>query len=188
MLTAFKRCLRLLLIYCRYLYILSLPVNICLFILSINQNLYSVRSRSLLRGTRDRGQVENNSLEKVVALRTRTVWEETGLAFLSVLTISILHPAFSYPRSYLTQFSSCYTSMYHSFIHSGQFYSAPSSSLPLRGAPDYSTDTVSEFHAEAHRQLQVAYVTTKAGVEPTTLRLKVIDSTKAPSRPTRCGT
>src|SRR6218665_239951 len=37
----------------------------------------------------------------------------------------------------------------HSFIHSGHFYSAPSSPLPLRGAPDYSTDTVSEFHAEA---------------------------------------
>src|SRR6218665_461746 len=44
---------------------------------------------------------------------------------------------------------------FHSFIHSGHFYSAPSSPLPLRGAPDYSTDTVSEFHAEAHRQLQV---------------------------------
>ena len=43
----------------------------------------------------------------------------------------------------------------HSFIHSGHFYSAPSSPLPLRGAPDYSTNTVSEFHAEAHRQLQV---------------------------------
>src|SRR6218665_2832078 len=43
----------------------------------------------------------------------------------------------------------------HSFIHSGHFYSAPSSPLQLRGAPDYSTDTVSEFHAEAHRQLQV---------------------------------
>ena len=43
----------------------------------------------------------------------------------------------------------------HSFIHSGHFYSAPSSPLLLRGAPDYSTDTVSEFHAEAHRQLQV---------------------------------
>jgi len=40
-------------------------------------------------------------------------------------------------------------------IHSGHFYSAPSSLLPLRGAPDYSADTVSEFHAEAHRQLQV---------------------------------
>ena len=42
----------------------------------------------------------------------------------------------------------------HSFIHSfGHFYSAPSSPVLLRGAPDYSTDTVSEFHAEAHRQL-----------------------------------
>src|SRR6218665_40165 len=45
----------------------------------------------------------------------------------------------------------------HSFIHSGHFYSAPSSPLLHRGAPDYcnNTDTVSEFHAEAHRQLQV---------------------------------
>ena len=42
-----------------------------------------------------------------------------------------------------------------SFIHSGHFYSASSSPLLLRGAPDYSTDTVSEFHAEVHRQLQV---------------------------------
>src|SRR6218665_2171096 len=80
----------------------------------------------------------------------------------------------------------------HLFIHSGHFYSAPSSPLLLRGAPDYSTDTVSEFHAEAHRQLQVTckglaqdpYVAARAGVEPTTLRLKVIVSTKAPPRPT----
>src|SRR6218665_3889454 len=43
----------------------------------------------------------------------------------------------------------------YSFIHSGHFCSAPSSPLLLRGAPDYSTDTESEFHAEAHRQLQV---------------------------------
>src|SRR6218665_641506 len=43
----------------------------------------------------------------------------------------------------------------HSFIHSGHFYCAPSSPLLLRGVPDYSTDTVSEFHAETHRQLQV---------------------------------
>jgi len=42
-----------------------------------------------------------------------------------------------------------------SFIHSGHFYSALSSPLGLllKGAPDYSADTVSEFHAEAHRQL-----------------------------------
>jgi len=39
------------------------------------------------------------------------------------------------------------------FISFGHFYSAPSSPLLLRGAPDYSMDTVSEFHAEAHRQL-----------------------------------
>src|SRR6218665_3039686 len=44
----------------------------------------------------------------------------------------------------------------HSFIHSGHFYSALSSPLLLRGAPDYSTDTtVSKFHAEAHRQLKL---------------------------------
>ena len=47
----------------------------------------------------------------------------------------------------------CMYAFIHSFIHSGHFYSAPSSPLLLRGAPDYSTDTVSEFHAEAHRQL-----------------------------------
>src|SRR6218665_3293364 len=48
-------------------------------------------------------------------------------------------------------------SFIHSFIHSGHFYrnSAPPSPLLLRGAPDYSTHTVSEFHAEAHRQLYV---------------------------------
>ena len=74
------------------------------------------------------------------------------------------------------------------FIHSSHFYSASSSPLLLRGAPDYSTDTVSEFHAEAHRQLLVKaqgpYVASRAGVEPTTLRLKVIVSTKAPPHPT----
>ena len=31
----------------------------------------------------------------------------------------------------------------HSFIHSGHFDSAPSSPLLLKGAPDYSTDTIS---------------------------------------------
>src|SRR6218665_3610371 len=38
---------------------------------------------------------------------------------------------------------------------SGYFYSASSSPLLLRGAPDYSTDTVSEFASKRHRQLQV---------------------------------
>ena len=51
------------------------------------------------------------------------------------------------PQEYIRRIS-C-----NSFILSGHFYSAPSSPLLLRGDPDYSTDTVSEFHAEAHRQL-----------------------------------
>ena len=34
---------------------------------------------------------------------------------------------------------------YHSFIHSGYFYSTSSSPLLLRGAPDYSIDTVLEL-------------------------------------------
>ena len=77
-----------------------------------------------------------------------------------------------------------------SFIHSSHFYSTPSSPLLLRGAPDYSTDTVSEFHAEAHRQVQVKdlpqgpYMVARAGVESTTLWLKVIVSTKVPPCPT----
>jgi len=42
---------------------------------SINQNLYSAPSRSLLRGAPDPSQVEKNSLEKVVELKTGTIWE-----------------------------------------------------------------------------------------------------------------
>ena len=44
------------------------------------------------------------------------------------------------------------------FIHYGHFYSASSSPLLRRDAPDYSNDTVSEFYAEAHRQLQVPLI------------------------------
>ena len=81
-------------------------------------------------------------------------------------------------------------SFIHSFIHSGHFYSAPSSPLLLRGAPDYSKDTVSEFHAEAAQETagkglaQGPYMTARSGVEPTTLRLKAIDSITAPPCPT----
>jgi len=41
---------------------------------SINQYLYSAPSRSLFRSAMDLGQAEKNSLEKVVELRTGTVW------------------------------------------------------------------------------------------------------------------
>src|SRR5688572_3102433 len=42
----------------------------------------------------------------------------------------------------------------YSFIHFRYLYSASSRFL-LRGAPDSSADTESEFHAEAHEQLRV---------------------------------
>ena len=57
-----------------------------------------------------------------------------------------------YARNACIIYASMYVCVY-SFIHSGHFYSASSSPLLLRGAPDYSTNTVSEFHAAAHRQL-----------------------------------
>src|SRR6218665_3114275 len=75
----------------------------------------------------------------------------------------------------------------YSFIHSGHFYSTPSSPLPLRGASDYSTDTVSEFHAEAHRQLQIKDLpkVPKWRLErESNPRPSVIVSTKAPPCPT----
>jgi len=36
----------------------------------------------------------------------------------------------------------------HSFIHSGHFYSGPSSPLLLGGTPDYSTDTVESYRLD----------------------------------------
>jgi len=73
--------------------------------------------------------------------------------------------------------------------HSGHFHSASSSPLLFRGVPDYSMNTVSEFHAEAQTTVskgltQGPYVAAGAGVEPTTLRLRVIDLTNAPPHPT----
>src|SRR6218665_435415 len=46
----------------------------------------------------------------------------------------------------------CSLPIQHYFIHSGYFYSASSSPILLTGALDYSTDTVSEFHAAAQHK------------------------------------
>src|SRR6218665_2518128 len=78
----------------------------------------------------------------------------------------------------------------HTFIHSGYFYSASSSPLVLSGAPDYSTDTGSEIHAEAPQVTaseglaQGPYVAARAGFEPMTLETKGDESTNEPPRPT----
>src|SRR6218665_3116714 len=69
----------------------------------------------------------------------------------------------------------------HSFIHSGHFYSAPSSPLLLRGACSRLQHGycigVSRRSAQATAGKGLAqgpYVAARAGVEPTTLGLKVI--------------
>ena len=64
------------------------------------------------------------------------------IAWIWILPINVSHAT-----------SQCHVLLYllgpiiHSFTHSGRFYSASSSPLLLRDAPDYSTDTVSEFNA-----------------------------------------
>jgi len=76
-----------------------------------------------------------------------------------------------------------------SFIHSDYFYSASSSPLLLRGAPD-STDTASEFHAEALQAAaseglaQGLYVAAKAVFGPMTLRTKGDEFTNESQCPT----
>src|SRR6218665_238715 len=80
-----------------------------------------------------------------------------------------------------------FSSSVHSFIHSGHFYSAPSATQRRSRLQHGYCIGVSRRSAQATAGKGLAqgpygYMTARAGVEPTTLRLKVIDSTKAPSR------
>src|SRR6218665_3244905 len=79
-----------------------------------------------------------------------------------------------------------------SFIHSDHFYSASSSPLLLRSAPDTAWILSRSFTPKRHRQLRVKdlfvqgpYVAARVRFEPTTLRLTGIDSANAPPCPTR---
>src|SRR6218665_2052543 len=81
----------------------------------------------------------------------------------------------------------------HSVSHSGYFNSASIlKSNTTQRHSRHSTDTVSEFHAEAPQATareglaQDPYVVARVGVEPTTLRSKGIDSTNAQPRPNVC--
>jgi len=78
---------------------------------------------------------------------------------------------------------------FHSFIHSDHFYSASSSPLVLKSVPDTARILcgVSCRSATGNCELrtsQGSYVMARAGVKPTALRLKAVDSTKAPPCPT----
>src|SRR6218665_1758228 len=77
----------------------------------------------------------------------------------------------------------------YKFVHSDHFYGASLSPLLLRSAPDTARILCRSFTPKRHRQLglkglaQGLYMAARAGVEPTTLRLKAIDSTNAPPCP-----
>src|SRR6218665_1379790 len=83
------------------------------------------------------------------------------------------------------------TKLFCVFINSDYFYGAPSSPLPLRGAPDPARILCRSFTPKRHRQFtseglaQCFYVATRAGFELTTLRTKGDESTNDPPRPTR---
>src|SRR6218665_318238 len=80
--------------------------------------------------------------------------------------------------------------IYYSFMHSGYFYSASSSPLLLRSAPNAAWIRCRSFTLKRHRQQQVKDLPKVptwrlAGFEPMTLRSNGIDSTNAPPRPTK---
>ena len=58
-----------------------------LMLQSINQILYSVPSRSLLRDAPDPDNAGKNSLEMVVELRTGTVWEVLSMLGLQIAAL-----------------------------------------------------------------------------------------------------
>src|SRR6218665_116964 len=78
----------------------------------------------------------------------------------------------------------------HLFIHSGHFYSAPFKSFTTQRRPRLQHEYCIEVSRRSAQETagkglaQGPYVAARVGVEPTTLRLKVIAPTKAPSRPT----
>src|SRR6218665_589634 len=77
----------------------------------------------------------------------------------------------------------------HSFIHSGHFYSASSSPLLLRSAPDTALILCRSFTPKRNRQLRVKDLPKVPTwrlerIRTPTLRLKGFDYTNAPPRPT----
>ena len=87
----------------------------------------------------------------------------------------------------------CILSRHHSFIHSGYFNSASSSPPLLRGAPNYSIDTVLLCRSNHAKVLQAtaseglaqgSYVAVGVGFEPATFRMQGAELNTKPPRPT----
>src|SRR6218665_4034953 len=114
---------------------------------------------------------------------TRFAWAPHGSLISSHLIINSLHSLSILLRSQFKIFSLMrnssllsYIALPHSFIHSfihsfGHFYSAPSSPQLLRGAPDYSTDTVSEFCLKVYC-IRESSMTSRSSRRSSVLRLE----------------
>src|SRR6218665_3800040 len=74
------------------------------------------------------------------------------------------------PPSFQTSFHN--PLLHRQFIHSDHFYSASSSPLLPRGAPDTARILCREFVPKRHRQFLVKDLAARAGVEQMTLRTK----------------
>src|SRR6218665_1850457 len=104
------------------------------------------------------------------------------------ITCSLHFPFSISTRAETVQRYSVIPSFVHSFIHSDYFYSASSSPLLLRGAPDTARIL---FQAEASQATankglaQDPYMAAIAGFEPMTLWTKCDESTNEPPRPKR---
>ena len=80
----------------------------------------------------------------------------------------------------------CICHQAHSFTRSGYFYSASSSPLLLRGAPNYSIDTVSELtclSATSELLAQGPYMVARVAFEPVTFRKQGTKPTTEPPCP-----
>jgi len=94
----------------------------------------------------------------------------TSMTTFSIVWFSYLHDKFQPAK----QLSHLY---FHSFVHSGYFYSASSSQASTtQRCSRHSTDIVSKFHAEAQQATESEglakdpYVAARAGFQPMTLR------------------
>ena len=93
----------------------------------------------------------------------------TGITSLDSCTVYIVF-VFSLDYAWVLHDTMSYYYSLHSFIHSNHFYSASSSPLLLRSAPDTARILCRNFTPKRLRQLRVKdYMAARACLEPTTL-------------------
>src|SRR6218665_793769 len=106
---------------------------------------------------------------------------------LRIVTIVVCFDQLSFPLFFLSSNFIYICLFIYLFIYSGYFYSAFSSPLLLRGAPDTARIPCRSFTPKCHTSeglSQVPYLAVSAVVKPMTLRTKGVDSTNGPPRPT----